>query len=342
METAIHLLKHTIMITVFVFVMMLVIEYINVVTRGSWQEKLTKNQFGQYLFAALMGGLPGCLGAFMVVGMYSHRMVSLGALVAAMIATSGDETFVMFAMIPEKTFVLTAILIFTGIAVGALTDLLLKNYRTGSDESNHSLEIHDITQCNCFPKGKIIQQWVHCSPARGVLAAILSLIIIFLISGDIGPENWNWVKFTVLLTTGFSLFIVSTVPDHFLEEHLWNHIARKHVPQIFLWTLGAFIIMFFITGYLHLDGIIKENPWSIMMIAGLVGLVPESGPHLIFLTMYTKGLIPISILLVSSIVQDGHGMLPLLAFSRRDFLVVKFINLISGLLIGSALLLLGY
>jgi len=33
-------------------------------------------------------------------------------------------------------------------------------------------------------------------------------------------------------------------------------------------------------------------------------------------------------------VQDGHGMLPLLAESRRDFLKVKAINLLVGFLTG--------
>jgi hypothetical protein len=33
-------------------------------------------------------------------------------------------------------------------------------------------------------------------------------------------------------------------------------------------------------------------------------------------------------------VQDGHGMLPLLADSRRDFLKIKAINLFVGLVAG--------
>ena len=76
--------------------------------------------------------------------------------------------------------------------------------------------------------------------------------------------------------------------------------------------------------------------------AGLLGLIPESGPHLLFLTMYDQGMAPFSVLLASSIVQDGHGMLPLLAHSRVDFLKVKAINLVAGLLAGSLLLLLGH
>jgi hypothetical protein len=40
-------------------------------------------------------------------------------------------------------------------------------------------------------------------------------------------------------------------------------------------------------------------------------------------------------------VQDGHGMLPLLAESRTEFLRVKAINLVAGLALGFVLLSLG-
>jgi hypothetical protein len=33
-----------------------------------------------------------------------------------------------------------------------------------------------------------------------------------------------------------ALFIVSTVPEHFLEERLWEHIVKVHIPRVFLWT----------------------------------------------------------------------------------------------------------
>ncbi|GAI00212.1 unnamed protein product, partial [marine sediment metagenome] len=44
----IETLKHALMITGFVFVMMLVIEYINVQTKGSWQNSLKKSRWIQY------------------------------------------------------------------------------------------------------------------------------------------------------------------------------------------------------------------------------------------------------------------------------------------------------
>ena len=72
----------------------------------------------------------------------------------------------------------------------------------------------------------------------------------------------------------------------------------------------------------------------VLVVAIIVGIIPESGPHLIFVTLFAQGSIPFSVLLASSIVQDGHGMLPLLAESRRAFLSVKIVNVIYALFIG--------
>ena len=78
----------------------------------------------------------------------------------------------------------------------------------------------------------------------------------------------------------------------------------------------------------------QANQLLMLLVACLVGLIPESGPHLVFLTLYAQGATPFSVLLASSIVQDGHGMLPLLAESRQDFFRVKVINFAVGLLVG--------
>ena len=86
-----HSPKHALMITGFVFVMMLVIEYLNVLSRGVWQKSLRGGQWRQYLLAALLGVTSGCLGAFAVVSLYLHRVVSPGAVVAAMIATMKSQ-----------------------------------------------------------------------------------------------------------------------------------------------------------------------------------------------------------------------------------------------------------
>jgi len=147
------------------------------------------------------------------------------------------------------------------------------------------------------------------------------------------------VSFALVLSV--ALFIVVTVPDHFLEEHLWRHVVREHVPRVFLWTLGALVVLHLIVDQWHLNEMIQKGKWIVLTFAGMIGLIPESGPPLMFVTMFAKGVVPFSILLTNSIVQDGHGMLPLLAHSRRAFLVIKLINLVVGLAVGTFLMAIG-
>jgi hypothetical protein len=160
-------------------------------------------------------------------------------------------------------------------------------------------------------------------------------------AGVLGPGEWSWIRVTLLLVGLFGTFVVGTVPDHFLHEHLWRHVAVKHVPRILAWTVGVLILVALAGSYLELPSLVRENRWLVMVVAALLGIVPESGPHLVFVTLFDEGTIPLSILLTSSIVQDGHGMLPLLAESRRDFLRIKAINLLVGLALGAVLLGLG-
>ncbi|MEJ2198180.1 MAG: putative manganese transporter [Desulfuromonadales bacterium] len=301
-------LKHALMITGFVFVMMLVIEYLNVLSRGVWQETLRGGRWRQYLLAAALGVSPGCLGAFAVVSLYMHRTVTPGAVVAAMIATSGDESFVMLAMPPNTAGMIFFILFLV----------------------------------ECFPRGQILSQLRSCSLSRGVLLLATILFTLGLITGEIGPEEWNWVRWTLLLSTMVGLFIVATVPDHFLESHLWEHVVKTHIPRILAWTFGALLVMHLLLETFQLTDWLQEHSLLLLLSACLLGLIPESGPHLVFLTLYIEGALPFSVLLASSIVQDGHGMLPLLADSRRDFLRVKLINFAVGLLIGLVGIVLGW
>jgi len=342
MDTILSIFDQTLMITGFVFGMMLAIEYFNVLTSGAWQQRVAGSRLGQYLFAAFLGIVPGCLGAFMVVAMYTHRMVTLGAVVAAMIATSGDEAFVMLAIIPGQTLLLTGILFVIAVISGILVDASSGRLRIPSDLACTGLQLHTRESCRCYPSGEILAQLKACSPFRALLMLVLALFLIAAAAGTIGPAEWGWVRLSIMFVAGLGLFIVITVPDHFLEEHLWNHVAKKHVPRLFLWTFGTLLVVQVLLAYLHLEGLIQDNLWIVLVIASLVGLIPESGPHLVFVMLFAEGSIPFSILLASSIVQDGHGMLPMLAQSRKAFVIIKLLNLAIGLTVGAGFLLLGW
>ena len=332
----IAVLKHALMITSFVLIMMLLIEYMNVQTRGVWQQRLRRSRGGQVLLGAVLGAVPGCLGAFTAVSLYSHRALSFGALVAAMIATSGDESFVLFSMVPAQALWLTGILFVVALAAGWLTDSLFKRQDRFLEREDHELELHEEEVCHCFRGPAIVRQLREISFPRTLLIAMFAGFLFLLATGLLGPAGWDWKKITFAAGALFALFVVVTVPDHFLEQHLWEHVLKRHLVRIFLWTFGVLLAMHYLETYLDVEAWIRENLFLVLLIAILVGIIPESGPHLVFVTLFAQGALPFSILLANSIVQDGHGTLPLLAVSRRAFLWLKLVNIAFGFLLGVA------
>lgn len=334
-EVFILTLKQTLMITAFVLFMMVVIEYINVQSRSVWAEKLQKSPFLQIVVAALLGITPGCMGAFTVVSLYTHRMMGLAGLVAVMIATSGDEAFVMFALFPGKALLLNGILLAIAVTTGWIVHLF---ERKKAKAEIHGFEVHQEDVCRCFDKNIVFRQLKTITFERAILIIFALLFALLIIIGVLGPAEWNWKKNTFIIGTLFLLFVFLTVPNHFLKEHLYNHILKKHLLRIFLWTWGAFVVLHFVESNLALSTLMQDNLNIVLLVAVLMGIVPESGPHLMIATLFSQNLLPFSILLANSIVQDGHGMLPLLAESRKDFLKVKIINMLAGLLVGYILL----
>jgi len=337
-----NVLKHAVIITGFVFVMMMVIEYINVQTSGVWKNVISGSKWKQYLFAAILGAIPGCLGAFTAVALFSHRIISFGAIVAAMIATSGDEAFVMFAMFPQKAALITAIIFIIGILAGYITDKVYVPHKILGEFRENTFPLHTGEECKCFKKDKFFQQLIHPSIYRMLLIFSIIFFLITITTGVIAGNSKLWIRLTILLAMSFSLFIVISVPEHFLKEHIWEHIVKRHIPRIFLWIFGTLLVFSFLMNYINIHAWLTDNMFIVLIVAVLVGIIPESGPHLIFVTLFAQGTIPLSVLLASSIAQDGHGMLPLLAESKRGFLAVKGVNIIFALITGIMAYLMGF
>jgi hypothetical protein len=342
MDTLIHTVKHTLTITTFVFVMMVWVDYINVVSRGRFSHILSGGQSRQYVVSSLLGAVPGCLGAFMNVSFYLHGLISFGAIVAGMIATSGDEAFVMFAMFPTEALLLTIILFFVGIVSGWLVDRLGARLKLLPETRCLVTQMHDQDECRCFGWPQFVEDLRHLSMARFALVALLALAVYGFITGSVGPQSWDWKRVTFTVLTSSVLFIVLTVPEHYLEEHIWNHIAKRHLWRVAIWTFGALGLVNLGTKYLPLEVYVQDHMVWVFLIACVAGVIPESGPHLVFVVMFSESLIPFSVLLASSIVQDGHGLLPLLSHSLRDTITVKLINLFFGVVIGGTLYLIGW
>lgn len=339
------LLHNALTITGFVLVMMLMIEYLNIQSHGKWLSGVRKTRIGQVIFGTIIGLIPGCLGSFFMVSLFTHGSISLGALVATMIATAGDEAFFMFSIIPLQAIILHLILLVIGIGAGLLVDLIWKKYRY--NKPHMTFELHEHDHPSVFSGATIRGNLKNISFERALLLFGLLLIIVNTVAGFTGHEHSDhedgaahafeiegMLNYLFAGLSLITLFIMLKVPEHFITEHLWGHVIKKHFLKIFLWTFGAIVLIEYGMPNLHAEDWISQNQLIVLFAAVLIGIIPESGPHMVFVTLFAGGYIPFSILLASSIVQDGHGGLPLLAESQRSFLLVKGINVVIALLSG--------
>ena len=370
------ILRNSILITGLVVVMMMMIESLNIESKGLIFKGLRKTRVGQVVIGALLGSVPGCMGGFATVSLYTHRMFSFGALVAMMIASSGDEAFVMLAMIPQQALVLFALLFVIAVVVGVLTDRISdrihKEHCTKTEHSDCGVQ----TECK---DGYVVHNHedehkddakphepVHFGWKRIVMLVGLAVFIAALAGGKLGHDHGahaecthehhhcehhhhagnNEGTFTInlldeqwmnVLFAGLSILMLLVLifgSDHFVEDHLWNHIVRKHLPVIFAWTFGVLLVLGIGLQYIAIDRWISDNTALMILLATLIGIIPESGPHMIFVTLFAAGVVPFPVLLASSISQDGHASIPLLAESRKSFVWAKIINCAVALIAG--------
>ena len=385
LHTLIDILRNSILITGLVVIMMMMIESLNIESKGLFFKGLRKTKVGQVVIASLLGSIPGCMGGFATVSLYTHRMFSFGALVAMMIASSGDEAFVMLAMIPEQAMIIFAVLFVLAIAVGIITDKIYDRVHA------KKCGLHDHEECGVHADCDGFEVHEHVEPEHGhakrhfgwkriSMLVGLALFIAALGTGRLGhdhsaheghehdghvhtevcdhhdhahvhahdhghshtinllSEDWMNVLFAGLSV--IMLVVLIFASDHFVEEHLWNHIVKKHLPTIFAWTFGVLLVLGVVMHYVDIDNWISDNTALMILLATLIGIIPESGPHMIFVTLFAAGIVPFPVLLASSISQDGHAGIPLLAESKKSFAWAKLINCFIALAAGYAAMLL--
>lgn len=268
-----EVLGETLEVCAFVMGMMIIIEALNLESHGRIFRAVRSSRVGQIALASLLGVIPGCAGGFAVTSLYNHGLLSFGALVAMMIAASGDEAFVMLSQFPKTAIFIMIFLLLLSFVVGLLVDKLKIH--------SHSCEDIDTTP---DPDEQ------HCHHHRTLKS--------------------------------------------FLKENVLHHVILKHLPRVFAWTFGVLLLISILERYVDVSAWINDNSILMILLAALIGIIPESGPHLLFVTLFAQGVLPLPVLLASCISQDGHSGLPLLAENKKSFFIGKAINVLLAVAIG--------
>lgn len=337
-HSILHILQNTAFILCLVMTMLLLVEYVNATARSRGLLRLKQSMPGQLVVAALLGMIPGCIGGFAAVALFTHGVVNFGALVAAMVAAMGDEAFVMYASFPLKALALQGILLAAALVAGGAVNLLWKSkpapaalLRTAAAACHggeRHCRRHEKTADNDRRKSRR-----RISLRRTALAGGLLLFMAATVSGMLDHSHGHGnlfgerhINLFFLIVAAAALVVVARVDEHFLEQHLWQHVVKRHFVRILLWTLGSLVTIAALNFYIEAQAWVRDNRLYMLVAAMLIGFIPASGPHLVFVLLFAQGNIPFSVLLTNTIMQDGHAGIPLLAESKRGFVCMKAVK----------------
>jgi hypothetical protein len=292
----ISVFKHAAVITFFVFVMMLLVDFVDAASQRRMSEIIKGGPWRQYTLASFLGSTPGCLGAFMNVSLYVHGMLSFGAIVGGMIATSGDEAFVMLAKFPGTGLALFGLLFVCGILFAWVSDKLVKLLKItpcatcleGHCEQCLSDTQQQVNRVDIFRPQNFVRNFHSLSFTRFLLLGLIISFLVFVSFGILGPPIWGWKRITFLSLSLCAVYIAAVVPEHYLQDHIWEHIIKHHLFRVFLWSFGALLFIEWGLKYWNLATLVDQNLFWVLVIGAFLGIIPESGPHMIFVMMYAQ------------------------------------------------------
>jgi len=299
--------------TLFIFIGM------DALTRFNISSILDKTKKFHVVMASLLGALPGCGGAIVVVTQYIQGRISFGSLVAVLTATMGDAAFLLLAAKP-----LTGLFIFIlGAFVGTISGLIVDkihgdNYLQGNSKLKVEFEKiaktfvskfnifwiliflpgliiglfvafqHDVDQIFGTPDGLSI---VHTIGAAGAILCIFMWSLNPLSDFQCSTDRKRNLLSRVVDTTNF---VTTWVICGFLTFEIFMYFTEYDLKTFFdIWL-----------------------PF-VPLIAIFFGFLPGCGPQIVVTTFYLNGFIPLSAEIGNAISNDGDALFPAIALAPK-------------------------
>ena len=320
-------------------------------------EVMARHRRWQVPLAALLGALPGCGGAIIVVTQYVRGQISFGALIAVLISTMGDAAFLLLAREP-----MTALLVFTvGVIVASIT-----GYLVDAIHPHDFLREGDrVAQDRAPPRRRASSRSIRWF--RSFWLALITPGLIFAIAMAFlaDPDQWfgplSWLQPATLLGFAGGLLAIAMWTLHFTANpaQLYAGVnpgdrAGEVIPPehgqhgsillrvindtnfVTVWVIAAFLAYELTVHFTGADISAWFLVWAPFtpLIAALVGFLPGCGPQIVVTTLYLSGAIPLGALLANAISNDGDALFPAIALTPKAAVVATLYSGIPALIVG--------
>jgi hypothetical protein len=321
-------------VSVFVGFTLFILIGMDALTRFNISYILDKTKKYHVVMASLLGALPGCGGAIVVVTQYIQGRISFGSLVAVLTATMGDAAFLLLTAEP-----LTGLFIFgLGAFVGAISGYIVDqihgaNYLQG--DSKIKVEFEKISK-NFVSKFNIFWTLIF------IPGFVIGLFVAF--QQDVDqllsiPDGLSIVNSIGAAGAILCIFMWSLNPLSDFQcstDRSRNLLSRVVDTTNFVttWVICGFLtfeIFIYFTEY-NLKTFFEIWLPFVPLMAVLFGFLPGCGPQIVVTTFYLNGFIPLSAEIGNAISNDGDALFPAIALTPKAAIVATLYSAIPAII----------
>ncbi len=283
--------------------------------------------------ASLLGAIPGCGGAIIVVTQYIQGRISFGSLVAVLTATMGDAAFLLLAIEPSTGLLIFSLGIIVGTFSGYLVDIIhgksfmLPNSKIEVEFEN--LKKTFVSKFNLF--------WVILFLPGFILGIILAFQIDI---DDIFSLPFNLITIVGSAGAILSIFMWSLNPlsDFQCSTDKSRGFTSRVIDTtnfVTTWVISGFLVFEIFMYFTSFDLKVFFDLWLpfVPLVAILFGFLPGCGPQIVVATFYLNGYIPLSAEIGNAISNDGDALFPAIALAPKAAIFATLYSAIPAIIV---------
>ena len=304
--------------------------------RDSMERFLKNNRKLHVGYAALLGVLPGCGGAIVVITQYVRGAIGYGGMVAVLTATMGDAAFLLLAREPLTAMLVFAVCLVAGLATGYLVEYI------HGDKFMRAPKFCELEE-DLIEENPLLTPLYKLWMLLFVPGAVLGLAIAF--QQDPAAAAREWLSIDVVTIYAVSAAVISVAMWAFnplSDIRLYTSSCRPFVRRVTDTT--NFVTFWVILAYvsyelLALAGVSVSSFFSswaptLPLIGLLVGFIPGCGPQIVVTTLYLAGSLPLSALMANAISNDGDALFPAIAVAPKAAMLATAYTAVPALIVG--------
>ena len=306
-------------VSVFVGFTLIVFIGLDSLTKFDIHSFLEKTKKFHVPIASLLGAIPGCGGAIIVVTQYIQGRISFGSLVAVLTATMGDAAFLILAMEPSTGFLIFILGICVGTVSGYVVDLI---HATNFMMANSDIELEFEKLKKTFVSNFNIFWLILFVPGY-----FIGILLAFQIDVDTLfnlPPNVSIVLLLGSAGAILSIFMWSLNPLSDFQcstDKSRGFLSRVIDTTNFVttWVISGFLVFEVFMYFTNIDLKSFFDLWLpfVPLIAILFGFLPGCGPQIVVATFYLNGYVPLSAEIGNAISNDGDALFPAIALAPK-------------------------